>query len=481
MTQAPAAEPTPSAPPGGPFRRFLRWLGRRPALLLLAAFLITAPFITPYLRGDGVGYYAWIASIATDGDVDFVDEYRQGDPSFKLGWFNEDGTVQSKQLLDNGLVLNQWNTGAAVTWIPFYATGTAASAALGSAGEPGFTAPTLWFVGFGTALMSFLSLLIGFRLVRGPFGTWPSVLAVIAVWLASSLPIYMYFLSFYPFGVGAFVGGLLLLAWHRTSGWAFRRWLLLGILGGFVTSVHPIAITWVVLPFAGLVWLDDGTRRERVRALAPFVLGGVIGYLPQMILKFAVFGSPLASGYYSDWNFLTPPVFKELFSADHGLISWTPIVLVALIGLLFVRRRDRRLGDGVLLVFAAMLYMAAAYTTDEVSSYGNRFFVVFSPGFVIGVAGALAWVWERRRHAWRWVATAGIALLIVWNVLFMFQWGWGLVPKRGPVDWGTVVSQQFTTAPREMVRAFKLVLTDRAELLRIVQENDLRNFEEGDL
>ena len=457
-------------------------LRRHPIIVLAGIFLLTAPLVTPILRGDGVGYYAWLASPTTDFDVDFTDEYRQGDLNFRLNLFEPDGTVQAKwQVPPDGLPMNQWSAGAAIAWLPFYAAGTVVSSVLGSSGEPGFTTAQLWFVGLGSAAMAFGALMIAFKMARTLLGTTPALIGIIGAWLASSLPIYQYFLSFYPFAVGAFVGAALLLVWHRTTGWQARRWLLLGAISGFLVSVHPIAVTWSILPVAGIAGLDPGSRRERLRALIPFAIGGVLGYLPQMGLKWALYGNPLTTGYYSAWDLLTPPVLRELFSPDHGLFSWTPILLVGVVGLFVVARRDRRLGVGLLLVFAGMLYMAAAYVVDEVSSYGNRFLVVFTVGFAIGLAGAVRWAWERRNPAWRWAAAGGVSLMIVWNVLFMFQWGWGMIPKRGPVDWATAIPAQFTTAPREMGHALTLLFTDRTELLRIVQEQDLRNWETGDL
>jgi hypothetical protein len=118
-----------------------------------------------------------------------------------------------------------------------------------------------------------------------------------------------------------------------------------------------------------------------------------------------------------------------------------------------------------------MLYLVASYATSEQSSYGNRFFVLFTPGFVVGAAALFDALWSKRA-----VLISVIAALAIWNALFMFQWAWGLVPKRGPVDWSEMARQQFTTAPTEFVRAVGLFFTDRGELLRIVEQRDLRNI-----
>ena len=76
--------------------------------------------------------------------------------------------------------------------------------------------------------------------------------------------------------------------------------------------------------------------------------------------------------------------------------------------------------------------------------------------------------------------TSAVTVLVLWNALFMFQWAWGLVPKRGPIEWGVMARQQITEAPSEVFRAARLFFTDRGELIRIVQEQDVVNIEEGD-
>jgi hypothetical protein len=226
---------------------------------------------------------------------------------------------------------------------------------------------------------------------------------------------------------------------------------------------------------ASLLGLDRGTPGERGRALGWLALGGLVGYLPQLIGKWIVYGSPFDIGYGVTWRFLHPDLFRVLLGADHGAFSWTPILLLATIGLYFVYRRDRRLGLGLVAVLVLMVYLVASYGTYEQSSFGNRFLTWFTPGFVVGASALADALWSKRA-----LVLGAVAVLVLWNALFMFQWAWGLVPKRGPVDWEVVARQQFTDAPRELARAAGLFFTDRAELIRIVREQDIENIGTGE-
>ncbi len=456
------------------------WFRAHPVAILIIIFLLTVPATTPFLRGDGVGYYAWLASPVIDGDLRFENEYRQGDSTFQNNvWIS--GEVKQDWQAADGHIQNQWSVGTAIVWLPFFLLSLAVASLGFGSGPAGFTITSLWLVAFATTLYTFLGLVLAFRIARRNSGRVPALLGTVAVWFASSLPIYQYFLAFLPFATGGAIAALLLTAWNRDDGWGSGRWALMGLIGGLLVITHPVGIVWFVLPGMSLLGLDHGVMRDRLRAGALFAAGTFLGALPQLIGKAIVHGSPLDSGYVAEWAFLRPDFFRVLFGAEHGLFSWTPIAAVAVAGLIVMfRRGNRRLAAGLLGVFVATLYLVASYATPEVSSYGNRFFVLFTPGFVIGVSTVVSAAWESRRRLWRPVTVGALSLLIAWNALFMFQWAWGLVPKRGPVDWAVMVRQQFTMAPKEMGRAFTLLLTDRGELIRIVQRNDLENFERGD-
>jgi hypothetical protein len=331
---------------------------------VLAAVLLLSPLLVlPYLRGDGNGYYAWIRSPVIDDDLDFLNEFQRGDPTFLPTAFDDEGRLLPGMTTETGHVRNQWSVGPAVVWAPFFLTAHAvanAAQALGfDVATDGFSTPYRWFSAFGTALAASIGLLVSFRVSLKVARTAPAVVGTTAIWLASSLPIYQYLLPFWPFGIAVLVSSAVVWMWHR-PGWTASRWVALGVLCGFAVSVHPVGVTWSVLPIASLLGLDRGTIGERSRALAWFALGGLAGLIPQLIGKAIVNGSPFDSGYRVSWRFLDPDFFRVLFGADHGAFSWTPVLLLSVIGLVIVVLRDRRLGIGLLVTLAVMIYLIAS-------------------------------------------------------------------------------------------------------------------------
>jgi hypothetical protein len=60
-----------------PQRRRAIWSYDR---LLLLLFLLTLPFVNPWVRGDGVGYYAYIRALLIEHDLRFENDWRSANP-----------------------------------------------------------------------------------------------------------------------------------------------------------------------------------------------------------------------------------------------------------------------------------------------------------------------------------------------------------------------------------------------------------------
>src|SRR5262249_55878891 len=59
--------------------------------VLLVVFLLTLPLVNPWVRGDGVGYYAYLHSLLIDHDLNFENEWRNANPSFVMGVLDANG------------------------------------------------------------------------------------------------------------------------------------------------------------------------------------------------------------------------------------------------------------------------------------------------------------------------------------------------------------------------------------------------------
>ena len=65
----------------------LRFTPYSKALLIL--FILTLPLVNPWIRGDGVGYYAFARSLLIEHKLDFTKDWLYANQSFRLGRVKE--------------------------------------------------------------------------------------------------------------------------------------------------------------------------------------------------------------------------------------------------------------------------------------------------------------------------------------------------------------------------------------------------------
>src|ERR1700693_6522461 len=78
------------------------------------------------------------------------------------------------------------------------------------------------------------------------------------------------------------------------------------------------------------------------------------------------------------------------------MLSWTPILALAVVGLVLFRRVDRPFAT-YLMVAAFSFYLVISFYPDwdGLSSFGNRFFVSLTSVFVLGLASLFDRLFEQ--------------------------------------------------------------------------------------
>lgn len=463
---------------------------------LLCLFVLTLPLVNPWVRGDGVGYYAYGRALLIEGRLDFEKDWLEANPSFRMGRVDSQGHIVANQYTRTGHLDNHFTIGPAILWFPFLLTAHLAvkvSDALGAHIQAdGFSWPYTTAIAFGTALYGFLALWLSFRMAKRLFPERWAFLATLGTWFASSLPVYLYFNPSWSHAHSAFIVALFLWYWQRTQdARTFSQWIVLGLIGGLMIDVYYANAFLLILPlmeslraywrsFQKPPFPGASNAGRLLVANIVFLTLLLLTILPTLISRWIIYGSLLASGYISvaKWNWTSPMLGSVLFSSDHGLFSWTPILGLASVGLILLWRRDPSLGGSLLLVLVGFYYFIASYPDwDGISSFGNRFFVSLTALFVLGLAALLDWLaraWEERGAAI--VASGATALLILWNLGLIFQWGTHLIPARGPISWREAAYNQVAVVPVQATRTLKGYLTGRHQMMRNIEQEDLKQL-----
>jgi len=479
-------------------------IGRGKALQFLAAhkyerilvliFVLTLPLANPWVRGDGVGYYAYARALLIERRLDFQRDWLDANPSFRMGRVDDQNHILPTQFTATGHLNNHFSIGPAILWFPFL---LAAHAAVkinhifgGHTPADGFSFPYVFAMAIGTAIYGFLGILLSFQLAKKYLPARCAFLGTLGIWFASSLPVYMYFNPSWAHAHSAFTVALFFWYWDRTREdrtWA--QWLVLGLISGLMIDVYYICAVLLVAPLleslAGY-WQGFQSRQMHcVRRLflqnVGFVLTIFLVFVPTLITKKILYGSYVDFGYGPLWTFTSPNLLKVCFASEHGLFSWTPIILLAVIGLVLFQKHDRALSLYSALAFVTYVYTIGCYQDwAGISSFGNRFFVSLTPLFVLGLASMFDWfaaIFHGRRA--EILAASTTAFLIMWNMGLIFQWGTHLIPARGPISWREVSYNQFVVVPVQVAGTLKNYMTRRKRLMDYIEREDIQQLKKS--
>ena len=433
------------------FSGLLRDTDGKPArrVVLVLLFLVSLPAVTPRLHAsDEIEYFAYLRSLWFDGDLSFENEYRY---FYDRGIARDHGFRRTFLELEtaSGLRLNFATVGPALLWSPFYAVGDIAARLLHGAGVDvavdGFSKPYLLAVTYGSATYAFLAICIAIGTVRRLFGE--GHFAGLAVWFGTPVLFYAYLAPGYAHACSAFAVALFVGTWLVVrETWSRRGLMALGACAALMVMVREQDVFFVVGPALDFAWsVVEAFRagaRARFRTLLLRVAVGaataLICYLPQVATYVVLYGhvGP-APEVTRKMVWLAPYTVGVLFSAEHGLLVWTPLVMVAVAGLVgytvvgagaVALPRARRIGLCLLAMFAAQVYISGSVESwTTAGSFGARRFVGTTVLLVIGLTGAFRMAQKRLSRA---ALVVGVVVCIWWNLGLTVQYGAGLMDRR---------------------------------------------------
>jgi hypothetical protein len=461
--------------------------------ILLLLFFLSLPLINPIVHGDGVGYYAYARAPLIEHSLHFEEDWRHANLYFSQSRTRPDGQLLPEQYTETGYVSNLFTIGPALLWFPFLLLAHLLVLLLNFLGMPiaanGFSFPYLVAMALGTAIYGFLGLLLSFSLARKYVGEQWAFLATLGIWWGSSLPVYMYFNPAWSHAHSAFAVALFLWYWDRTRpARTTSQWLILGLISGLMIDIYFPNAVFLLLPliesligYAEHLKSDPQGARTLFLQNLSFVLTIFFGFLPTIITRRIIFGGYFRFGSYShlSWDWSAPHWRSVLFSSNHGLFSWTPLLALALIGLFFTPRAARILALYFAAAVAAFYYLIASYPFwHGMASFGNRFFISLTPIYVFGLAALLlrlAELLSRPRLAL--LLSSGIlGCFVLWNLGMIYQWGAHLVPVRGPISFREAAHNQFYEVPRQLSGQLRNYVFRRKDLMKEIEQRDIEQL-----
>ncbi len=406
------------------WRRLLITLGI--VLSLLQLFRAVHGARTSFITNDGDWYYAYLASLYFDHDLDLSNQLASGQ---KLAG-------RAPLAIPSGRPTpSSFAVGPALLWMPAFAAadaGVAVARAMGAkVARDGYSLPYQLAVAWATLLYGLIGVWLALKSTEWWLGDdvkrWrkgPAV-AVGAALLATPAIYYLFFEPTMAHGVGVFAASLLVWLWLRTgdSG-KWSRWVALGAAGGLCALIRPQDCLLLLLPVSAI---PGHGAKGSLRRASGLVVGAAMLFLPQALVWHATFGRPFALPQGPEFlQWARPALLQVWFSTHHGLFAWTPIWVAGVAGLAFAPSGMRRMAVAMLVVFLLESYVnAAARDWWAGDAFGARRFLSLFPILALGLSGLSC---RSGQRSYRWACIGVAAAAVAANLGLMAMYVTGRVP-----------------------------------------------------
>jgi hypothetical protein len=371
--------------------------------------------------GDALHHYVQLRSAVFDRDLKFTNEYLR---IYGPGAGQDSETEWIVKTNDTGHIRNLMPVGPAILWSPLFLVVTAAVwiANLFGAAYPldGYGRLFQASAGFSGALAAGLGAWFAYLAAASLVSRRAAIWATLAVWLASSAVYYSVISPTYSHAASMLAVSGFWLAFVRTRDRQdLARYVLLGALAGAAALMRWQDALLIGVPvWDALRSRTGGLTGTLTRAFAA-VAAAAIAFAPQTIVWQRLYGHALTipqGSSFMKWG--SPALWRVLVSDNHGLFSWTPLLLLAAGGVVLLVRVNRQVG-----VPAAAFLIASWYVNASVAdwwggeAFGGRRFVACFPVFVLGAA-ILFEQWKERPRLLAAVTIVFVAL----NGLLLVQY-----------------------------------------------------------
>jgi hypothetical protein len=400
------------------------------AVVFASAYLLSLVLLPKrdgrILIGDALHHYVQLRSAVFDRDLQFRNEYMRmyglQAPTDDTAWVFTDTAT--------GHVRNLMPVGPALVWAPAFLV---VSFLVWIAGLAGSTYPLDGYgrlfqatAGASGVAAAAVGVWLSYRAAAGLFRARWAIWASVILWLASSAVYYSVISPTYSHAASLLAtSGFWLAFVHSRAHPTFRRYVTLGALAGVSALMRWQDAILMVVVGVDLLWrLREGLPLGRAIGWgASAAVAALLAFTPQMVVWQTLYGRPFAmpqgSGFMR-WS--EPALIAVLFSTWRGLLTWTPIVAVALAGLVPLVKRDHLVGTCAVVFFGLAWYVNAAVADWWAGeAFGARRFVSCFPVFALGLT-ALFDRWSPTLKTLAIAATVVVAytfLLLVQYQAFM--------------------------------------------------------------
>jgi hypothetical protein len=374
------------------------------------------------IQNDVISYYAYLPATFIFHDLSF--EFAKNLPPDFEGqiWL---------QNAPNGKPILRMTMGMAILWIPFFLIAHALAHLFGVS-TLGYSWPYSLSIFVATLFYLFIGLFFLRKTLLRYFSEVVTVVTLILVVLATNM---LYYVVSEPGMTHVYNFGLISMFIYYSLKWVeilshspvervaerIKLSIILGLLAGIIVLIRPVNI--LILLFPALIGITSFTGfKERIQKNWKLILiAGVTAFLvlvPQMLYWKAQTGHFLFNSYMDQgkFYFLKPHIVNGLFSYRKGWLVYTPVMIFAFIGFIWLRRQASNLVLPVLVFAVINIYVVYSWWCWWYGGcYGSRPMIDMYGIMAIPLASFLERVWTGKN----WMK--GFATVVLVGLIWLNQ------------------------------------------------------------
>jgi len=371
------------------------------------------------IQWDVISYYSYLPATVIYGDVTlgFI-----GDGKFKNNnkfWYEK---------LENGNRLVVTSMGLSFMYAPFFFVAHLLAPLLGQEAD-GFSNIYQLMLTISGLFYAFMGLILLRRLLLKYFDPVLTAIVLIAIGLGTNLFHYATKEAAMPHSHNFFLITLfltLVIPYYKNPTW--QKTLGIGFLFGFIALVRPSNILLLLFLFLyGVSSWRTFTDRilfylQRWYLVLIMLLGFFLPWIPQFLYWKAVTGHYLFFTYAekgATFYFAHPHILESLFSFRKGWLIYTPVMIFALAGIIYLRKLARPWFLAMAIYVMVMIYVQSSWWCWWFGGgWGLRPYISMYPLLAIPMAFLLNHLRLKKRQ---WAFRGITALILILSAYQLFQ------------------------------------------------------------
>ncbi len=404
------------------------------AFIFFASFLLFDRWKSELEGGDSLGYYIHLPSFFLYHDVGNYDKTLAAS-SAHYNKIQLPGVFAfTPEPAPNNKKSIRWPVGVAILTLPFFAFAHLLCFLTGIFPADGFSTPYLFAAGIAPIVYVVWGLYILFGVLSRYFNVQTRILTILVIGLTTNL---YYFTAYHNYMAHPFIffAGCLLLSktiefWETPN---YRNAIWVGFSTGLIAAIRLHDVIWVLVP---LLWNVNSFKLfwSRIQfvflKIGYFLLAAVSGgilLIPQAFYYKAISGQWWWYAYGNEkLNFADPHILGGLFDYRNGWLIYTPVMVFAFIGLLWISKYVKGALLPILVLTPLHMYISYSWWCwYYTNGYGSRPMIDIYPLLALSLASFLALV---SKKWWHFALISPVFLFLTWlNIFQVWQFEHGIL------------------------------------------------------